>query len=58
MIAAWLAKPINHYVGGGPVVGALIAVALITAVRGLPDQEEQEAAQGGAPGSACPGIGD
>lgn len=32
----------------GPVVGALIAVAIINAVRGLPDKEEREAAQGGA----------
>ncbi len=32
----------------GPVVGALIAVAIIGAVRGLPDKQEREAAQGGA----------
>ena len=32
----------------GPVIGAAIAVAIIGAVRGLPDKEEQEAAQGGA----------
>lgn len=32
----------------GPVTGALIAVAIINAVRGLPDKEEREAAQGGA----------
>ena len=41
----------NDYTGWwiyivGPVVGALIAVAIITAVRGVPDKEEQEAAQG------------
>jgi aquaporin Z len=32
----------------GPVIGAAIAVAIITAVRGLPVAEEREAAQGGA----------
>ena len=32
----------------GPVIGAAIAVAIITAVRGLPVKEEREAAQGGA----------
>ena len=32
----------------GPVIGAAIAVAIINAVRGLPDQEEREAAQGTA----------
>ena len=32
----------------GPVLGAAIAVAIITAVRGLPVKEEREAAQGGA----------
>ena len=32
----------------GPVVGAAIAMVIITAVRGLPDKEEREAAQGGA----------
>src|SRR5215470_16831407 len=32
----------------GPVLGAAIAVAIITAVRGLPNKEEREAAQGGA----------
>ncbi len=32
----------------GPAIGALIAVAIITAVRGVPVKEEQEAAQGGA----------
>jgi aquaporin Z len=31
----------------GPVIGAAIAVAIINAVRGLPDKEEREAAQGG-----------
>jgi hypothetical protein len=30
------------------VIGAAIAVAIIGAVRGLPDKEEREAAQGGA----------
>jgi Major intrinsic protein. len=43
----------NDYTGwwvyiAGPVLGAAIAVAIITAVRGLPDKEELEAAQGGA----------
>lgn len=32
----------------GPVIGAAIAVVIIGLVRGLPDQEEREAAQGGA----------
>ena len=32
----------------GPVLGAAIAVAIITTVRGLPNKEEREAAQGGA----------
>jgi aquaporin Z len=32
----------------GPVLGALIAVAIIGVVRGLPDKQEREAAQGGA----------
>jgi aquaporin Z len=32
----------------GPVIGAAIAVAIIGLVRGLPDKEEREAAQGGA----------
>jgi len=32
----------------GPVIGAAIAVVIITAVRGVPDKEEREAAQGGA----------
>jgi aquaporin Z len=32
----------------GPLIGAIIAVAIIGAVRGLPDKEEREAAQGGA----------
>lgn len=32
----------------GPVVGALVAVALIGLVRGLPDKDEREAAEGGA----------
>jgi len=32
----------------GPVVGAAIAVMLIGLVRGLPDHEEREAAEGGA----------
>ena len=43
----------NDYTGWwiyilGPVIGAAIAVAIITAVRGVPDKEEREAAQGGA----------
>jgi len=43
----------NDYTGWwiyilGPVIGATIAVAIIGAVRGLPDKEEREAAQGGA----------
>ena len=32
----------------GPVTGALIAVSIITALRGLPDKSEREAAEGGA----------
>jgi len=32
----------------GPVIGAAIAVAIIGIVRGLPDKQEREAAQGGA----------
>jgi aquaporin Z len=32
----------------GPLIGATIAVAIIGAVRGLPDKDEREAAQGGA----------
>jgi aquaporin Z len=32
----------------GPVIGATIAVMLIGLVRGLPDKEEREAAEGGA----------
>jgi hypothetical protein len=32
----------------GPVAGALIAVMLIGLVRGTPDNEEREAAEGGA----------
>ena len=32
----------------GPVVGAAIAVLLIALVRGMPDKEEREAAEGGA----------
>jgi aquaporin Z len=32
----------------GPIVGAAIAVMLIGLVRGLPDKEEREAAEGGA----------
>ena len=43
----------NDYTGWwiyilGPVIGAIIAVAIIGAVRGLPDKEEREAAMGGA----------
>jgi len=43
----------NDYTGWwiyivGPVIGAAIAVVIITAVRGVPDKEEREAAQGGA----------
>src|SRR5512140_2960980 len=43
----------NDYTGWwiyilGPVIGAAIAVAIIGAVRGLPDKEERDAAQGGA----------
>jgi len=30
------------------VIGAAIAVAIVGAVRGLPDRDEREAAQGGA----------
>jgi aquaporin Z len=32
----------------GPMIGAVIAVMIITAVRGQPDKEEWEAAEGGA----------
>jgi aquaporin Z len=32
----------------GPVIGALIAVGLIGLVRGLPDKEERQAAEGSA----------
>src|SRR5215472_10458305 len=32
----------------GPVLGAVIAVAVITIVRGVPNKEERQAAQGGA----------
>jgi aquaporin Z len=32
----------------GPVVGALLAVLLIGLVRGTPDSDEREAAEGGA----------
>ena len=32
----------------GPLVGAAIALALISLVRGVPDKEEREAAEGGA----------
>jgi len=43
----------NDYTGWwvyvlGPVIGATIAVIVIGAVRGLPDKQEREAAQGGA----------
>jgi aquaporin Z len=43
----------NHYTGWwvyvfGPIIGATIAVMLIGLVRGLPDTEEREAAEGGA----------
>jgi len=50
----------NDYTGwwvyiAGPVIGAAIAVAIIAAVRGLPDKEERDAAQGGAlPVAAAP----
>jgi aquaporin Z len=49
----------NDYTGwwvyvAGPMLGAAIAVAVITAVRGLPSKEEREAAEGGA----LPIIGD
>ncbi len=32
----------------GPVIGAFIAIMIIQAVRGLPDKDEREAAEGGA----------
>jgi aquaporin Z len=32
----------------GPIAGAAIALALISLVRGIPDHEEREAAEGGA----------
>ena len=32
----------------GPVIGAVIAVVIITALRGLPDKSERQAAEGGA----------
>src|SRR5690348_1939979 len=43
----------NDYTGwwiyvAGPMIGAAIAVAIIGAVRGLPDKDELEAAEGGA----------
>ncbi|MGY4768219.1 MIP/aquaporin family protein [Kribbella sp. CWNU-51] len=43
----------NDYTGwwvyiAGPLLGAAIAVAIIGAVRGLPDKDELEAAEGGA----------
>jgi aquaporin Z len=31
----------------GPVIGAAVAVMIIGLVRGLPDKEEREAAEGG-----------
>ena len=42
----------NNYTGwwvyiAGPVIGAAIAVVIIGLVRGLPDKEEREAAEGG-----------
>jgi aquaporin Z len=42
----------NDYTGwwvyvAGPVIGAAIAVVIIMAVRGLPDKQEREAAEGG-----------
>ncbi|MGZ4433314.1 MAG: aquaporin, partial [Trebonia sp.] len=43
----------NDYTGwwvyiAGPVLGAAIAVAVITLVRGVPNKKEREAAEGGA----------
>jgi aquaporin Z len=43
----------NDYTGwwvyiAGPVIGAAVAVAIIGMVRGMPDKQEREAAQGGA----------
>ena len=43
----------NDYTGwwvyiAGPVIGATIAVIIIGVVRGLPNKEEREAAEGGA----------
>jgi aquaporin Z len=43
----------NDYTGWwvyivGPVIGAIIAVAIINAVRGLPDKDERDAAEGDA----------
>jgi aquaporin Z len=43
----------NDYTGwwvyiAGPLIGAAIAFIIITAVRGMPNREEREAAQGGA----------
>jgi aquaporin Z len=43
----------NDYTGWwlyivGPLIGAAIAVAIIGSVRGLPDKDEREAAEGGA----------
>jgi aquaporin Z len=42
----------NNYTGwwvyiAGPVIGAAIAVVIIMAVRGLPNKDEREAAEGG-----------
>jgi aquaporin Z len=42
----------NDYTGwwvyvAGPAIGAAIAVVIIMAVRGLPDKQEREAAEGG-----------
>lgn len=49
----WQASIGSNYTGwwvyiAGPVIGAAIAVMIIGLVRGLPDKDEREAAEGGA----------
>ena len=49
-MVSWLEGLLRGCLAGvaGPVIGAAIAVMIIGAVRGLPDKEERDAAQGGA----------